>query len=329
MAGFFTFPFEAFAETFLSEGALTLPTATEAAKGTATVAGAVAGAVLPSIIKKAMVSQQQKRPGSPLFNSRPSKQAKSHRSFSTYKTDTMSATAKRKSPTVEGDEVAVVPLPKRIALTAPDYFNVKLPYAFIGFNTDAGVATGVNIRTFRLNSIYDPDSGSGSLHQPMGRDAWAGIYKFYRVMETEVEIITINQQNKTETSTAKNAVLIGLEHTDDTTSTGLTQNMDAFMETKNSETHLLPGKDNSPANSNSMSFYYSPQSWDDHVHETGVEERWTPVGSNPSYVHDLAYRVFQIESTDLSAFDLQYKVHITYTVQFRELQFSVYKTRDV
>jgi hypothetical protein len=322
MASFFTYPLEAIAETFLTEGALTVPTLTEGAKGVGAIGTIVAGAALPSIIKS---TKMGKRKGNTLSNFPP----KIHRRFQAPTPERMPGSFKRAVPgPTEGDEIAVVPPPKVIALTAPDYFTIKLPWALVAFYSNAAVPTGNNIRTFRLNSVFDPDSSSGSSHQPMGRDTWAGVYKYYRVLATHVMITTINQQNKSESSGPKNACMIGMEHTDDTSSTGLTQNINSFMESKNSDSHLLLGRDNSPANINTMHFNYTPGSWTDHVHETGVEERWTPIGDNPSFVHDLAYRAFPISGGDVSAYDLHYKIHITYTVQFRELQHSVYKTED-
>ena len=59
--------------------------------------------------------------------------------------------------------------------------------------------------------------------------------------------------------------------------------------------------------------------------ELGIEERWSGVGSNPSFLHDLVLRSFAWDPVDTGALNLIYRMDITYTVQFRELQYTVYK----
>lgn len=49
-------------------------------------------------------------------------------------------------------------------------------------------------RTWRLNSIYDPDF-TGSGHQPLGFDQWQVFYKNYRVYKTDVILSITNQES--------------------------------------------------------------------------------------------------------------------------------------
>ena len=234
------------------------------------------------------------------------------------------------SRSVEHDEVPVIPPPKRLALTAPDYFTINLPWSFTTYHSAAKVDTGTDIRVYRLNSVYDPDI-SGVNRQPMGRDSWAGIYQYYRVIASRIKIHVINKTNNTETYGSPpviNTHLIGLEHTDDNAATGLTQSKESFMESKNAKTRILAGPDEAPANMAILDFDYSPQTWDDHVTNVGIEERWTAVGANPTYNHYLAFRLFPWFDGDTSTALLHYRVDIMYTVQFRELQYTVYKTED-
>lgn len=64
-------------------------------------------------------------------------------------------------------------------------FIVMLPYCeYNSYSMGAG-AIGA-FQQFKINSIYDPDlSGVGS--QPLGRDTYAAIYNYYKVLETHID----------------------------------------------------------------------------------------------------------------------------------------------
>lgn len=62
---------------------------------------------------------------------------------------------------------------------------IVLPYAQ---SISPTCAVGVTApQQFKINSIFDPDL-TGAGNQPLGRDTWASIYNFYKVLETYVKI---------------------------------------------------------------------------------------------------------------------------------------------
>lgn len=64
-------------------------------------------------------------------------------------------------------------------------FIVMLPYCeYAPYNISAGTIGA--LQQFKINSIYDPDlSGVGA--QPLGRDTYAAIYGYYKVLETHID----------------------------------------------------------------------------------------------------------------------------------------------
>lgn len=64
---------------------------------------------------------------------------------------------------------------------------VVLPYAM--YLTGTSSASNVNgIYQFKINSTYDPDlTGAGS--QPLGRDTWAAVYNYYKVLEAHIKVV--------------------------------------------------------------------------------------------------------------------------------------------
>ena len=227
-----------------------------------------------------------------------------------------------------GDEIPVVPIPSRVSLAAPDYFTIDLPYEVPLIYQAARNLAGNTARIVRLNSIFDPDESSGGTKQPMGRDTWASIYNYYRVLKSSVSFHILNANDRTLTATNRDTVIAGLEWTDDTTATGTAQTVSAFQEEKQSITQMLPGAKEAPANLTTMSYTYSPQSWDYHVEGTGIEERWTPIGSDPAQTHRLALRFFPFASSDTGNYDIEYVMRIVYTVQFREAKYGVIQEED-
>lgn len=63
---------------------------------------------------------------------------------------------------------------------------VVLPYAEYSNFTGNGQSMGA-YKQWKINSIYDPDlTGIGV--QPLGRDTWASVYNYYKVLETHIKI---------------------------------------------------------------------------------------------------------------------------------------------
>ena len=121
-------------------------------------------------------------------------------------------------------------------------------------------------------------------------------------------------------------VLVGYELTDDS-GAKKTTTVEAFVESKGTSHKYCQGY-NLNGGIQSLSYHYSPYAWDYHVHETGVEERWTPVSSTPATSHLLLLRMFSAKGEAASNYDMECFVEMEFTVQFREANFNKYKVRD-
>lgn len=219
---------------------------------------------------------------------------------------------------VAGDEeVDVVPPPKIRALTAPDYFTVDLPYCVTGHVTTAK-ADSIIDHYFKMNSIFDPQTTStlGTEHQPMGRDLWTGVYNYYRVLESYMTVTIVNYQpNEAPTATTHPSFIFGMSPQDDTNASITTR--EALMESKVSKFQVVHPLETNH-HSASMTFAYRPEDWIFHVSETGIDERWTPIGSNPAVIHYVAFHIANMFPGDVRALNCQITVSMKFTVQFRE-----------
>ena len=234
-----------------------------------------------------------------------------------------------KRAATDGEEVEVVPIPKRVALTAPDYFTITLPYAdYHHIPAFTAATTGVN-RIYRLNSVFDP-STLATAHQPMGRDTWANVYDFYRVVHTKVKMTFINLSDITPGEVnGSDTVIFGWEETDDSAGTIVTTRT-ALMERKHADHRIVPGCDRGNLkNGTYMEYAYSPTTWDNHVHSTGIEERWTAINSTPTNSHFIVMHIFPAKvGTTPQPMNFELAVEIEYTVQFREVKSSILLTND-
>ena len=93
-----------------------------------------------------------------------------------------------------GDEVPVVPLPKRVSKIMPDYQSIQLPF-YAKYTVTTGMVNSTNYVAVRLNSIYDPIQGTTSNRQPQGRDNYAQLWNFYRVLGSQIKVTFLNNQH--------------------------------------------------------------------------------------------------------------------------------------
>lgn len=256
----------------------------------------------------------------------------------------------------DGDEVAIVPPPRKISKITPDYFTVHLPYYidFI-FNSTGSQCALANTHSIlvRCNSIYDPVVGSGVNIQPHGRDQWASMFAYYRVLSSSIKVrwkncnigeiipraIGAPASSKFVPLVNNGEYMVGYEMTDSSSAT-LANNVYAFMTTKHAKRALLRRNKTTPLedgtrfiddyNETTTVFNYTPEQWDYHVQETGVEERWTPIKQNPTNDHFIALRAFHKGTDANSEKDggIQCELYIDYVVQFREASAALIKTFD-
>ena len=142
-------------------------------------------------------------------------------------------------------------------------------------------AQSLGTHVLRLNSIFDPDL-TGGVHQPSGRDKLVTYgYLFYRVLEAQVNLTWI-QTTGEEANNNNHFTICGYELTDN--SSNVYTDFRAFVEAKHTKADLLmPQNTQWEGNQKTVhqSYTYRPESWQYHVQNEGIEERWTPVGTSP------------------------------------------------
>jgi hypothetical protein len=249
-----------------------------------------------------------------------------------------------------GDEVPVVPPPKKVSKIHPDYFTVNLPYIAQIVDLTAVQIPFVNatqIARIRLNSIYDPIVGALLNNQPVGRDTWASHFKYYRVLRANVKLTWVsNYPTRDKVTIAAHPIshsfAVGFEVADQDAS--ISNNCHMFLTTKHAKRDIMPPaktihntywngtvavKDSNVSENRVLHQYYTynPTSWDHHVSQVGAEERWTPIGANPAVDHDLVLRCFHMDATQNPLQDdlMNVMIQINYEVQFREVMDSIIK----
>lgn len=228
---------------------------------------------------------------------------------------------------VGDEEVPVIPPPKVIALSAPDYFTINLPYAVTGHRSNSKQNLPLPF-FFRLNSIFDPQiTAIGTEHQPMGRDLWTGVYQYYRVLQSVANITIVNYQtNEAVTGTTHPSFIAGISPQEDNTNTTI-DTREALMESKIAQWQIChPIETNH--HSASFTMTYNPEEWHYHVQESGIDERWTPIGENPPVQHLVCLHIANMRDADVRALNCQITVSMTFTVQFREANSSYIHTVD-
>ena len=108
----------------------------------------------------------------------------------------------------------------------------------------------------------------------------------------------------------------------------LTGNPEDFMMRKNAIRRIIPGFTYANPSTSVITYNYNPSSWDHHVQESGVEERWTPIGESPSNTHRAILRFIGADGSVLSPQDVDFEffVNVKFTVQFREANKTILTT---
>jgi len=225
------------------------------------------------------------------------------------------STGENMAQTSNDNEIPLVPMPKRVAVSHPDYFSIILPYARTG-TIVTGTSGSFFERGYRLNDIFDPEVSALFSGQPLGRDTWASIYDYYRVVQTDMKITFYN-------SSTTSSALCGYELTDDPTN--LTTTREAFLQRKNNHhTYVTPG--GKGIDYTVKQFTYRPEKWDLHITQESKDTFWTPVGSSPSIPHLLYIRAINGQSGN--TIEMEYMVEMKFHVQFREVNSVVMNSTD-
>ena len=130
----------------------------------------------------------------------------------------------------DGEEIPVIPPPRNVSKIAPDYTTVVLPY-YTKLVWNADILGGTTYVGIRMNSVYDPVISNKADQQPQGRDQWAGIFNYYRVLKSDIKLTWLNNNYQGGTPSAPSSTIyaVGYEFID--AGQEVSNTVDAFMVT--------------------------------------------------------------------------------------------------
>jgi len=183
----------------------------------------------------------------------------------------------------------------------PDKLLVKLRYH--EGNTITSTTGGLASYKFRLNSLFDPNY-TGTGHQPMYRDTYAGIYNHYSVISTVAKVRFVNASSV--------PFWVGAVIDDDSSSSA---GIDPIIEQNHSVSHLVTPV----TGSNSASTVTI--NWDCKkilgINPYTSEAYRTPFAENPS---EESYLVIYCATADSSTNNMYFDVTLDFTTLLSELQ---------
>jgi len=180
----------------------------------------------------------------------------------------------------------------------PNSIITKLRY--VQYLTLTSTSGSMASNYFRANSVFDPDQ-TGTGHQPLYRDAYAGIYNHYLVLGSK---ITVRACHVTPETTAT-ALAFGIVGEDDNAASGTSETR---MEQSNSA-YALIGKNSSAV----LTATFEPNE----MFGAGGADDNVAVGNNPT--EEWYYTVWAASADGASSNKCNCIVEIDYTVRFSEL----------
>lgn len=206
----------------------------------------------------------------------------------------------------------IMPVPRRIANQLADYATYTLKWTWTAPYREVSIG-GVSRQQFRINSIYDPDySGGGT--QPLGRDLLAGMYNYYRVLQTDFKCEFAAATKRSEDNVWNTPWVIGdLVGTNSITYPNDTH---VFGQMKRGRSFLAPA-DGSVTRWERTIY---PGKLDETIDSGGttnedLQSIWTPMGSNPA---EEQFYTIEYEVSDQETARCSLLVHAKFTVQFRQ-----------
>ena len=89
------------------------------------------------------------------------------------------------------DEVDVVPIPKQVSKIHNDYFTIQLPIAYHAYISGA-TNGGIGSVQVNLNTINTPFISFGATADYRGRNQWASVFQYYRVLRNDLKMTWYN-----------------------------------------------------------------------------------------------------------------------------------------
>lgn len=221
-----------------------------------------------------------------------------------------------------------IPIPRHVPWIQPEHMTVCLPFAqSFRWQDNGGAQPVIQAQVYRLNSIWDPDySGIGGA-VAQGRDRWAKMYSYYRVLKTEVDV--------TYTQTSLNAfepgdvtipynqvrysspVMVGGYFCRGTV-LNYGDWLRIYESTSESKMEMLTGDVNT-GNRSHIHFSWNPETTIRSEIQTQTQDQiWTPVASDPAVSQFLILFCDNL-IPGAEYFEVTVVVTMKYTVQFVEI----------
>lgn len=191
------------------------------------------------------------------------------------------------------------------------------------------------IYQYKVNSIWDPDlTGAGG--QPLGRDTWASIYNYYKVLECNVHVELVDLQHFT-SSTVPGAggssptYYGGMLDITATPPTNKRAWFEAATVGKNSrqQTFTKPICYNIIAsrgpNKIDINMKWEPDMFEKNVLQGGGDPGWNAVGSDPTILEYFTLIAANPESVPRYC---TWVTHVEYIVAFKQINKSLLNTNQ-
>lgn len=207
---------------------------------------------------------------------------------------------------------------------------IELPYAqYISMAASVGTSAP---QQYKINSIYDPDLTGGG-NQPLGRDTWAGIYNYYKVLETHVTISVTEITDDSTGAVTNNqlpSVVGWMADLIAAPPSNLTTWLMTSMASGNNETQkfgkpvvsdIITGR-----GSKTNVFTYK---WDASQFDTSIidntKNEWTPVTTDPANINYFSLLYYN-PNTAATTRTILIKTDIRYLVAFKQINRTLLNT---
>lgn len=232
----------------------------------------------------------------------------------------------------EGDNKDVKTLWKFSPTSYDNEKIVVLPYAVYNTKVLTGVSTS-GYQQFKVNSTYDPDlTGTGT--QPLGRDTWAGVYNYYKVLEAHVKVRVYENTNITTNESGALAYPTMHGWMADITANPPTSVdvwiMNSMSCKNNKQQKFGPILFYDPVNGRGQSALTYEYHWDASQFDTSIidntKNEWTAVGSDPANINYFTLIGYNPAPISGGSRTVVYYVEIEYLCAFKQINRSLLNT---
>lgn len=232
----------------------------------------------------------------------------------------------------EGDKQVVATLWKYSPTSYDNEKIVELPYSEYSSFTANGQSMG-SYKQWKINSIYDPDlTGIGV--QPLGRDTWASIYNFYKVLETHVNVYLTETTNIATGESTNIAFPTSHGWMADITAappSSFQSWLFTAMAGKNNKQQkfspilkydVVNGRGQKPLQ---FEYHWDASQFDSSIIDNAKNE-WTPIGSDPANINYFSQLYFNPAPVVGGGRTFVWHIDIRYLVAFKQINRSLLNT---